>query len=40
MTRDVLGDGPPITGVYRQDGGIKKRTITLAVVVAGPPAIK
>jgi hypothetical protein len=35
----VLRDGP-ITGVYHQDGGIKKRTITLAVVAAKPPAIK
>jgi hypothetical protein len=36
----VLSDGPPITGVYHQYGGIKKRTITLAVVAARPPAIK
>jgi len=36
----VLGDGSPITGVYRQGGGIKKRTITFAVVAVRPPAIK
>jgi hypothetical protein len=29
-----------MTGVYHQYGGIKKRTITLAVVAARPPAIK